>query len=308
MNIVQRPFAGESDLYAMSALANRFAAENMHVTDLPYRFSSWAIDFHENVGLWVGNGDELVGWAVMQTPFWTIDYAYNVDAATDLHPHILKWADERAEAVVDSPSGRPIWFINVFTGQEGRIRDLNAAGFASQADVGENSWTKVLMKRNGQTSVEKPALPDGFAIRPLAGEDEVEAYVDLHQEVFESKSMTSEWRRNTLHHPAYIPNLDLVVVAPDGRLAGFCICWLNRSTENKITGQIEPLGIRKEFRQLGLGRTILLEGLSQLQDYGAQSIYVETDNYRDEAFLLYESVGYKVVQDVLVYRKDYAPF
>jgi hypothetical protein len=37
-------------------------------------------------------------------------------------------------------------------------------------------------------------------------------------------------------------------------------------------------------------------------------MYVETDNYRDEAFRLYESVGYRVIQDVLVYRKDYGPF
>jgi ribosomal protein S18 acetylase RimI-like enzyme len=65
--------------------------------------------------------------------------------------------------------------------------------------------------------------------------------------------------------------------------------------------------VRKAYRKLGLGRCLLLEGLSRLQECGAKAMYVETDNYRDEAFMLYESVGYQVLEDVLVYRKDYAP-
>jgi hypothetical protein len=39
--------------------------------------------------------------------------------------------------------------------------------------------------------------------------------------------------------------------------------------------------------------------------HGARRIYVETDSYRNAAFELYEAVGFQVIQDVLVYRKDY---
>jgi hypothetical protein len=66
---------------------------------------------------------------------------------------------------------------------------LEEAGFASQADVGENSWTKVLMKLENQSAMEKPVLPDGFIVRSLAGDDEVDAYVEMHREIFESKNM-----------------------------------------------------------------------------------------------------------------------
>ena len=164
------------------------------------------------------------------------------------------------------------------------------------------------MKLESQHTIEKPVLPDGFIIRPLTGEDEVEAYVEMHQEVFESKSMTQEWRRRTLKRTEYVPELDLVAVAPDGQLAGFCISWLNKQSTLSMSGQVEPLGVRKEYRKLGLGRSLLLEGLCRLQERGAKVMYVETDNYRDEAFMLYQSVGYQVLEDVLVYRKDYAPF
>ena len=73
-----------------------------------------------------------------------------------------------------------------------------------------------------------------------------------------------------------------------------------------IRGQIEPLGVRAEYRRLGLGQAILSEGLKRLQSRGAKQIYVQTDNYRDAAFKLYESAGFRVSKNILMYRKNYA--
>ena len=133
----------------------------------------------------------------------------------------------------------------------------------------------------------------------------MEAYVALHQAVFESKNMTIGWRSRALQRPEYIPDLDLVVVAPDERLAAFCVCWLTKDSDGRIGGQVEPLGVHADFRKLGLGRAILVEGLKRLRAKGAESIYVQTDNYRNAAFRLYEAVGFQVIQDILMYRKDY---
>jgi len=49
----------------------------------------------------------------------------------------------------------------------------------------------------------------------------------------------------------------------------------------------------------------LCETLRRLQQDGADSIFVETDNYRNTAFRLYQSVVFRVIREVLVYRKDY---
>jgi len=54
-----------------------------------------------------------------------------------------------------------------------------------------------------------------------------------------------------------------------------------------------------------LGRVALSEGLRRLQALGAQNIFVETDNYRNTAFRLYESFDFQVIQNVLVFRKNY---
>jgi ribosomal protein S18 acetylase RimI-like enzyme len=286
----------------MLSLANLCPSDNLHVTDLPYRLSSWALDDPHNIGLWFDEDQRLVAWAVLQTPFWTIDIVCHPGFEKELFPQILHWADARARLVLGTPYGHPAWFVMAFPGQADRIRNLEALGFACQSDVGEDSWSKVFMRRPGQVPVEVPSSPSGFIVRPLAGDAEVERYVELHQSVFESKNMTVEWRRRILQHPSYKPGLDLVVEAPGGRLAAFCICWFNEITGDS---QVEPLGSHVDFRGLGLGRLVLAEGLRRLQALGSSNIYVETDKQRNAALSLYQSEGFEVIQDVLVYRKDY---
>jgi ribosomal protein S18 acetylase RimI-like enzyme len=146
-------------------------------------------------------------------------------------------------------------------------------------------------------------MPPGFAIRPLAGQREVEAYVELQRAVFGSKNMTPEWRARTLRQREYIPDLDLVAAAPDGRLAAFCICWLADVPGLGTCGQVEPLGVHDDFRGVGLGRAILCEGLRRLRAHGAEKIYMETDRFRNAALGLYESAGFRVIRDVWVYRR-----
>jgi ribosomal protein S18 acetylase RimI-like enzyme len=63
--------------------------------------------------------------------------------------------------------------------------------------------------------------------------------------------------------------------------------------------------VHADFRGLGLGRAILAECLRRMRQRGARRMFVETDNYRDAALELYESAGFRVIQDVLVFRKDY---
>ncbi|MHC1740126.1 MAG: GNAT family N-acetyltransferase [Anaerolineaceae bacterium] len=302
MGITQRSFSTEQDKYLMSALARRYSENNLHVVDLPYRFSSWAFDNPENISLWFDENQQLVAWAALQSPFWTIDYVCQPETESYLHREILSWADQRAQAVQKTPYERPAWFVMVFSGQNNRIHELENAGFKCQSDVGDASWSKVLMRRSSQLPVKIYEPPSGFTVRSLAGESEVQEYVELHQFVFESKNMAVDWRTRALQHPDYKPDLDIVVVSPDNRLVAFCICWFD---ENSLTGHVEPLGSHKDFRQYGLGRVALSEGLHRLQSLGARNIFVETDNYRNTAFRLYESFDFQTIQDVHVYRKDY---
>lgn len=111
-----------------------------------------------------------------------------------LHQEILSWANERTKVTQNIIHERPAWFVMVFSGQKNRIRDLENAGYKCQSDIGEDSWSKVLMRRSSQMPVQvyKPRSA-GFTVRSLAGEKEIQNYVELHQSVFESKNMITDW-------------------------------------------------------------------------------------------------------------------
>jgi ribosomal protein S18 acetylase RimI-like enzyme len=247
----------------------------------------------------------MMAWAVLQSPFWCIDYAIHPMAPPNTYSEVLTWADRRALAVLNTPFSRPMWFTQAFKGHSYH-ETLESFGFLSQENVGEDSWTKVLLRRKLTLLPQPKQLAEGFHIRPLNGVTEVDAYVALHRLVFESESMTSSWRQRTLVHPQYMPQLDLVLVDNDNRLAGFCIGWFSSfGPERQPSGQIEPMGIRADVRGKGLGTSLLLECLARLSSLGATSVFVEADNYRDAAFNLYTTAGFEGFRDVIVYRKDY---
>jgi len=302
MRIRMRPYAGQADQRRMADLVHAHPAGNVHLADLPYRLSSWAFDDPGNIGLWEDGAGRLLAWAVLQAPFWAIDYADRPDVRDyGIHPMILTWAVARAQAVVGTPGGRPAWLVSVRADQSDRQGDLERAGFVRQAD-----WSQVFMARPADAPVPLAVLPEGFVVRPLAGLSEVAAYTELHRAAFGSENMTTAWRARTLERPEYIPDLDLVIVAPGGRLAAFCVGWLDRrGPDGRVLGQVEPLGVLPDFQGQGLGRAVLLEGLRRMQAHGATLLTVETDTYRDAAFSLYQSAGFRVAHDIWVYRRDF---
>jgi len=302
MKIIERSLEQESDKYQMANLAKAFPDDNFHSIDLPYRLSSWALDDPENVRLWFTEDSTLIAWAVMQTPFWTIDFSIHPAHEESLLSKILTWADQRALVIKNSPYGHPCWFIPSFADQKNRIDILTTHKFIDQTDVGEDSWSKVLMRRSSPTKIKKYSPPPMFSVRSLKGKEEISDYVTLHQSVFESKNMTKEWRLRTITHLDYHQELDIVVTTPENKLAAFCICWYDENTQ---TGQVEPLGCAKEFTNRALGRVALSEGLSRLQNLGARNIFVETDNYRNTAYRLYQSFNFEVIKNVSVFRKNY---
>lgn len=78
--------------------------------------------------------------------------------------------------------------------------------------------------------VPAPVLPTGFTIRPIEGLAEAEMRAALQLDAFHPKGSTT-YEEGTLRQlavmnmPHYDPQLDLMVMAPDGTPAAGCICW-----------------------------------------------------------------------------------
>ena len=95
---------------------------------------------------------------------------------------------------------------------------------------------------------------------------------------------------------AYVPDHDLVAVAPDGRIAAFTVFWPD--TELSLA-QFEPVGTDPDFQRLGLGRAVLLDAFRRLEQSGIAHARVMTNGDNHAAIALYESVGFERV-DTLV--------
>ena len=66
----------------------------------------------------------------------------------------------------------------------------------------------------------------------------------------------------------YRGSLDCVVEAPDGRFAAYVLVWPD--DENGV-GELEPVGVREEFRRRGLGSAVCTFALRRLYEEGGRA-------------------------------------
>jgi mycothiol synthase len=306
MNLLPTSYHGVVDHPRMLALARLRPEQYLHVIDLPYRLPEWSAEGAGNTLLFEDKSGLLQAWFALRAPFWAVDIYVR---RAELYAQVLALVSAQAEKLLDTATGRPIWFANVFEDQFDWIADLEGAGFRCQSYLAENAWLKALLSRSLEGPLPAPRVPDGFRLRALNGLAEVPAYVDLHRLAFGSENMRVDWRARILAQPGYDPSLDLVMEAPDGRLVAFCVGWFSAcGRDGEPAGQIEPLGVHPDFRRMGLSAALLAEEFCRMSALGARKVYVETDDYPDRpAFLSYQAAGFALERKVLVYRKDFAP-
>ena len=147
-------------------------------------------------------------------------------------------------------------------------------------------------------------LPEDFSIRCVQGENEVESLVALHRAAFGTQHMTAEQRLAMMRTSQYIPDLDLVVVAPDGELAAFCVCGFT-DPDRKI-GYTEPLGTHSRYQRLGLAKALLSAGLTGLKEAGAQVAELGTSSENAAMQNLAAALGFACVSEKLWFSKTVA--
>ena len=194
MSIHQRQLDLPNDLATALHLADISGLNIPHVADWPYRFSSWAVDNPLNTRAWFDSSSQLLGWVVMQTPFWAIDCIVHPDAPSSLYREMLEWAQMRAMEMAATGEGRPMWFISIPSGCLNQRHDLTALGFEDLSVAGNDAWSKVLFELVDDSLLASIELPSGYHIRNLDPSTEISAYVDLHRRVFQSENMTLGWR------------------------------------------------------------------------------------------------------------------
>lgn len=272
------------------------AYPHIHSVDLPYRMASIWQDHACEMGLWERSG-RMEAWALFQPAWWNLDFAaHPALRGSDFELEIFAWGKEQMAKYAKLTGSAFRGSIELF--EESRhadrtIRNLESAGFS------KFSWSILRFERNLDQTLPNVPLPAGFRIRPLKGLDEVQAYVDLHRAAFGSRTMTVEWRTRTLKHPAYRPELDLVLENDQHIPVGFCVCW-----QREDAGQIEPLGVHPDYQGLGLGKALEAHAFQLLMAQGVRLIKVDHASSNEQAIALSRRSGFRQTNNALRFYID----
>jgi ribosomal protein S18 acetylase RimI-like enzyme len=295
MTITRHPLRREADLPRIFELVRALPLTCRHVIDLPWRLSSLAIDEGRDAAFWENASGQIVGFAAWAQAWVSLDvFILPGTEQEEVEADLFSWAERRFREL-DEEHGEPqSYWVDFYKDDHAKQQFLEAHGFQGSVDA------YVFLQTMLTNLSALPVLPDGFTLRSLAGEQETATYAELHRAAFESNAMNPAWRARTLRMPQYRPELDLVISAPDGSLAGFCVGWFDPARQ---MAQIEPLGVHPRFHRLGLARVLLIEMLHRFKAHGANSALVETNLERTPARRAYEVVGFRQVNTVCFQHK-----
>jgi mycothiol synthase len=213
---------------------------------------------------------------------------------------VVAWAETSLRQTFPAYAGTCLLEVASRSDNSDRITRLERLGFECQAGGA------VHMERSLADPIAKPQLPAGFIIRPIRGEVEAEAWVRLHRAALGTENMTTEYKLAMMRTPYYDPDMDLVAVTSDGVLAAYCVCFISVE-ENELTGRrlgyTDPVATHPAFRQRGLSKALMLTGLSLLKERSMEAARLGT-SYDNLAMLRNaESVGFRIIETVLRYKR-----
>lgn len=124
-------------------------------------------------------------------------------------------------------------------------------------------------------------LPEGFALTSMKETYDLYQYGRVlwrgfnHEQNGEGAYVFSPDEEKELAASMIRPNVDLklklAVVAPDGNFVSYCGMWVDEKAGYAV---IEPVATDPEYRRMGLGRAVVLEGIKRAGELGAKMVFV----------------------------------
>lgn len=169
-----------------------------------------------------------------------------------------------------------------------RIQFLEARGYQKEAGS-----LNVFNERCLNDPIPEPALPPGYVIRSVAGEQEVGQVVAVHNSSFTPK-WTESLYLETMRTPGFDINREMVVVAPDATFAAFLVYWPDPVSGS---GLFEPVGCHKNFQRKGLTKALMYAGMQRMKAAGLQTALVLYYASNPASKALYTSVGFQPIHE-----------
>jgi mycothiol synthase len=262
---------------------------------------AFRVDLSANIRLWEDRVGALVGFAIFGDDF-SMDMQVRPDVRWQgIEEEMLVWAETRWRESIDNPTIPQERKRDLFTGV--LVEDAPRIAFLEHHGFTRGNKHLVRFVRSLAAPIPAPtrSVPDGFCVRGVAGEHEITNRASAHREAFHPSRITDEGYARLMRMSEYDRDLDVIAVAPDGVIAAYAMCWVDGV--NKV-GEFEPVGTRPAFQRQGLARAALLEGMARMKARGAETALVSTGEENAGAIRLYESVGFRVVNQELTFTKS----
>jgi len=260
--------------------ALRGPAWAQHIGDLPWgRYQHVGREQLWRTRLWEEDGRTLAyGWVFEGD---VLDFCVHPERPALLQ-EILEWANASETDALDSNADA--------------ISTLERHGFG-QASEGDPFMVYLARELD---DLPQPQLADGFELGTV-GDADVESRVEAHRSAFAPSRVTVESYANVRSAWPYRSDLDCIAVAPDGRVAAYCLAWLDEA--NRV-GEFEPVGTHADFRRRGLAAAVCAFALRRLRDEGAERavVYARGEEAYAAPRRLYESIGFRPHARTVTYR------
>lgn len=246
------------------------------------QYPSYPLFHHEENGIWEVE-DKIVGVVHLSGPWFG-------EVNIDLHPKYMDLYEE------------------MLSYAEKRFAGTNRQGQRYIRTSADKSWRNVndlleklnyercgdgkLFSLDVSTTIKNAKLDRAFEVRTL---DEVYNFNKLNRLLWKALNYAGEPPAydDDVYLPikhawfAYEQELCTVVLAPDGSYAGFCGLWYDECTK---VAYIEPLVRDEQYKDMGIGRTLIYETLEKCKQLGAETIFTVPN---EMSINFYKRIGFK---------------
>ena len=141
------------------------------------------------------------------------------------------------------------------------------------------------------SSIPNNPLPEGYGLRSVRGEEDYVSIIEAIGTVYDHcrQNMTIEKMKFMAEADFYHHDLTLVVTDDEDRFVGFCMYRYDSSTS---IAEIELLGVRPDFENLGLEKALISEGLRRVLRYQPRLVCAVEVDVSDPMNQMLESAGF----------------
>lgn len=166
--------------------------------------------------------------------------------------------------------------------------------------------TEMRMRHSLDSVLPDATIPDGFEVRPLDPQRELDAWLALYSAAIGDRPPALRKWAAYRAAPEYLRDIDLVAIDQRGNLAGACTCTVAPIEVDRCgvpEGRTEPVMVDERHRGIGLGRALVASGLHALARHGLRTAALTTEPENVAAHRFYETLGYRHVYDAQWYAR-----